>query len=152
MRICEKQLEGTPPVTASIGEHVLTVAEAGFSMLDVYARGGYGVTVEEVRRFANRVNELDTAGSLFPLAPVSALPRKYLRGDADPGDVHRHVLDFLKANAEMIHAPLILIDLRVCADPVPQAAIDACKAALLNAGMNLIKSLFRKSVLNVERG
>ncbi len=139
MKVREQIIDGCPPVAASIGEHVLTVAEAGFSMLDQYARGGHGIPVDEIRRFADRVNDSDMAGSLFPLAPVSALPRRYLRGEADPGGIYRHVVDFLKANVETIHAHLIFIDLRVCAAPVPQTAIDACKMALATEGAATLK-------------
>jgi hypothetical protein len=53
--------------------------------------------------------------------------------------VFRHVVDFLRANAATIQADRILIDLRVGPDPVPQAAIDACKAALLTEGAGTIK-------------
>ena len=141
MKVRERIIDGCPPVTASIGEHVLTVAEAGFSMLDQYARGGYGVPVEEIRRFADGVNAADLVGSLSPHAPVSALPRKYLRGEAEPDGVYRHVVDFLKANAASIHAYRVLIDLRVSQDRVPEAAIDACKRALEVAETGIIKYL-----------
>jgi hypothetical protein len=139
MKLHERYIDGCPPVSVSMGEHVLTVAEAGFSMLDQYARFGHNVAVEDIRRFAARVNDADEAGSLFPVAPISAVPRKYLRGEADPAGVFRHAADFLKANAATMHACRILIDLRVGPDPVPRAAIDACKAALLSPEAASIK-------------
>lgn len=139
MKVRERNIDRCLPVRDIIGEHVLTVAEAGFSMLDCYARFGHGVSIEEIRRFAARVSDADEAGSMFPLAPISAVPRKYLRGEADPAGVFRHVVDFLKANAATIHAYRILIDLRVSPEPVPQAAIDACKAALLTPEAASIK-------------
>jgi hypothetical protein len=130
MKIRERECNRDLTVDASIGEHVLTVAEAGFSMLDIYARGQHGVPVETIRRFADEVNSRNEAGSLFPAAPVSAVPRKYLRGEDEPSEVFRHVCEFLVANEETIHASRLLIDLRVGPDPVPEEAIDACREAL----------------------
>ncbi|MDR3620487.1 MAG: hypothetical protein P4L85_14140 [Paludisphaera borealis] len=130
MKIRERECDRDLTVDAAIGEHVLVVAEAGFSMLDIYARGQHGVPVERIRDFADEVNRRNEAGSLFPAAPVSALPRKYLRGEADPSEVFRHVCEFLVANEETMHASRLLIDLRIGPDRVPEEAVDACREAL----------------------
>lgn len=62
-----------------VGWHILTVAEAGFSMLDIYGRLQYGLDIEIISRFAGQVNKRDEAGSLHPTAPISALPKRFFR-------------------------------------------------------------------------
>ena len=47
------------------GWHILLVAEDGFSMLDIYGRQN-GLDRKTIRKFADKVNELDDMGTLFP--------------------------------------------------------------------------------------
>ena len=126
----EVRVEGCEPIPITQGTHILTVAEAGFSMLDQYGRHGCGLSVEEIRKFADRVNRTGESGSLHPRAPVSAVPRAYLRGEQPPGDIARHIEKFLAANSAVIRAARLVIDLRVGPAPVPAEAIAACRRSL----------------------
>jgi len=130
MLIRELLHEKCEPVLLTPGMHVLVVAEAGFSMLDQYARFSCGLSVEDIQRFADRVNRFDEAGTLHPVAPISAVPRAYLRGESSPDGVGRHVAEFLAANAASIRAKGVVIDLRVSSSRVPAAAVEACRRAL----------------------
>ncbi len=64
MRITRENQDSTRERWA--GWHILTVAEAGFSMLDIYVRSQNGLDIEAIRQFADQVNERDEAGSLYP--------------------------------------------------------------------------------------
>jgi len=116
-----------------IGWHILTVAEAGFSMLDIYGRRHHGLDIELIRKFADQVNEKDEAGSLHPLAPISAVPNQFFRdqgGIVAPeivNDLKRHIREFLVANQTAIHARRILIDFHVSPAAVPLRYVDAAE-------------------------
>ena len=60
--------------------HILTFAETGFAMLNIYGRM-YNVEERAIHEFAEEVNRRDEPGTLLPLAPLSAVPRKYIRGE-----------------------------------------------------------------------
>ena len=115
------------------GWHILTVAEAGFSMLDIYGRHQHGLDIEIIRQFADRINERDEAGSLHPRAPISAVPKRFFReqeNSSDPAvvnDFKRQILEFLIANQNTIHAQRILIDFHVSPDSVPRRYVDAAE-------------------------
>ncbi len=115
------------------GWHILTVAEAGFSMLDIYGRHQHGVDIEIIRQFADRINERDEAGSLHPRAPISAVPKRFFReqeNSSDPAvvnDFKRQILEFLIANQNTIHAQRILIDFHVSPAFVPRRYVDAAE-------------------------
>ena len=111
--------------------HILTVAEAGFSMLDIYGRHQNQVGTEVIQRFADRVNETNEAGSLHPAAPISAVPRRYFRAPdtiSDPdalNDFKSHLRHFLSANESTVRAKRVLIDFHVSSAPVPDRYLDA---------------------------
>lgn len=67
------------PSVVAAETHVITFAEAGFSMLDAHMRRD-GCSVEEVRGLADAVNRRDEAGCACPRANVSAVPRRCIRG------------------------------------------------------------------------
>jgi hypothetical protein len=106
------------------GWHILTVAETGFSMLTAFAEAA-GCKGEDVYAFAERVNQTNEAGTLYPRSPISAIPCKYLRELADRADApvieefKGHISEFIKANESTIRAPRILVDLHVSSNPVP---------------------------------
>lgn len=114
------------------GWHILTVAETGFSMLTFFAEAA-GCAGEDVYAFAERVNQTNEAGTLYPRAPVSAVPCKYMRELSDRTDAQtidefkHHVASFIRANESTIHAPRILIDLHVSPVPVPPHLVVAVK-------------------------
>ena len=111
--------------------HILTVAEAGFSMLDIYGRHHQGLDIAVVQEFADRVNRTNESGSLHPRAPISAVPRRFFRdldSNDDPSvlaDFKCQVRDFLAANASTIRATRILVDFHVSPSPVPTKYLDA---------------------------
>ena len=114
------------------GWHILTVAEAGFSMLDVYGRHQNGLDIEVIRQFSDQVNQRDEAGSLHPKAPISALPSRFFREQEktmDPAvlnDFKRQLAGFLTAAAQgAIHAQRVLVDFHVCPAPIPRHYVDA---------------------------
>lgn len=115
--------------------HKLVVAEAGFSMLSMYAGENAGISVETIRAFADQVNHRDEAGTLHPRAPVSAVPRRYFR-DVTPADYQRYVpgltrqlRDFTEALKE-IGATRIVVDFRVGEGRVPVAYLEAVEAVI----------------------
>jgi hypothetical protein len=113
--------------------HILTVAEAGFSMLDIYGRYQHGLDIQIIRQFADQINEQDEAGSLHPRAPISAVPKRFFReqeNSSDPAvvkDLKRQILEFLIANQNTIHAQRILIDFHVSPASVPRRYVDAAE-------------------------
>lgn len=129
------------------GWHILTVAEAGFSMLDIYGRHQHGLDIEVIRQFADRVNERDEAGSLHPHAPISAVPRRFFReqeNSSDPAvvnDLKRHILEFLVANQTTIHSQRILIDFHVSSASVPSRYVDAAAEVVRLHGQDSIQEV-----------
>jgi hypothetical protein len=113
------------------GWHILTVGEAGFSMLDIYGRLQRGLDTEAIRAFADRINENDEPGSLHPRVPISAIPRRFFRDQADVVDLavlnefKRHISDFIEVNRTQIGASRILVDFHVSPAAVPLRYIDA---------------------------
>ena len=120
-----------PDAAAWLGWHILTVAEAGFSMLDIYGRHHNQVSIEAIQRFADRVNDNDEAGSLHPQAPISAVPNRFFRDPPsvnDPKtleDFKRQLRDFLAVNNSIIRADRVLVDFHVSASPVACRYLDA---------------------------
>lgn len=112
--------------------HILTVAEDGFSALMFYACNGiHGHDPVAIRTFAEMVNDRDDTGSLHPIVPISALPRRFFRDIPDHGiparvgEFRNELRSFLKANQSTIKARRIVIDFHVSAEPVPHDYLDA---------------------------
>ena len=119
------------------GWHILTVAETGFSMLTAFAEAA-GCKGEDVYAFAERVNQTNEAGTLYPRAPISAVPCKYLRELADRvaapviEEFKGHIAGFIKANESTIRASRILVELHMSSDPVPPHFVRATEEVFLN--------------------
>ena len=130
-----------------VGWHILTVAEAGFSMLDMYGRHQHGLHNDVILQFADRVNDSDEAGSLYPRAPISAVPRRFFREQADNqdpaivNDLKRHIREFIVANQNTIHAKRILIDFHVSPAPVPSRYVDAAEEVIRLNGQDSIQEV-----------
>lgn len=145
MKIAREQQDTT--VSRWAGWHILTVAESGFSMLDIYGRLQHGLETELIRQFAGRINERDEAGSLHPRAPISAVPRRFFREQEksrDPevvDDLKRHILEFVIANKKEIHAQRILIDFHVSPASVPSRYVDAAEEVLRLHGRDSIQEV-----------
>ena len=121
--------QSNEPFEKQDGWHILTVAESGFSMLSGYA-SEYGIEGLALREFEERINHDNQSGSLYPKAPISALPRKYFRELSDSSDPSvleefaTHISEFLTANSKTIKSENLAIDFRVSPTPVPQQFID----------------------------
>jgi hypothetical protein len=113
--------------------HYLVVAEDGFSMLTKYGEKA-GLDRKTIRAFADTVNYRDACGSLHPKAPISAIPRRYLRNCGDSPDEATvnafkiELRNFLKANTEAIKASKIIIDLHVSPKPLPEVYLSAIES------------------------
>jgi hypothetical protein len=117
--------------------HVLTIAKASGSALEIYAWGVYGVDTETIKKFADRINEKYETDSLYPKAPVSALPFRYFhfveeddffRYYAD--DFRKHFQQFLEINRTKVKARKILVDLHRDSDPVWDCFLTATEKAV----------------------
>ncbi len=108
------------------GYHVLTFAETGFAMLNVYAKQ-FGLDKDTIEKFSQETNRKNESGSLHPKAPISAVPRRFIRDDHNSATLAEQIEDFLKTNQNHIKAKKLLIDFRSGVAPF---AVDACKTAL----------------------
>ena len=106
--------------------HVLTFAETGFAMLNIYA-DQFEISTETINQFAKQVNRKNESGSLHPVAPISAVPRRCIRNLEDSAVLAHHIIDFLQANHRHIKAKKILFDFRAGVAPF---VIEACRIAL----------------------
>lgn len=108
------------------GFHVLTFAETGFAMLNIYGEQ-FGLDRDTIERFSRQVNRRNESGSLYPKAPISAVPRHFIRDDNNSETLAQQIQDFLKANQNHIKAKKLLFDFRAGVSPF---VVDACKIAL----------------------
>jgi len=119
------------PCEKQAGWHILTVAESGFSMLSAYAEEDDNIDGVKIREFEERVNRSNEAGSLHPLAPISAIPCKFFRELADSTDpsildeFEAMISDFLITNANVMQSKNLVIDFRVSPAPVKEKYIDS---------------------------
>ncbi len=121
--------QSNEPFETQEGWHILTVAESGFSMLSGYA-SEYGIEGLALQEFEELVNRNNESGSLYPKAPISAVPCKYFRELSDSSDPSvlkeftTHILEFLTANSKTIKSENLAIDFRVSPASVPKQLID----------------------------
>lgn len=113
------------------GHHVLTYAEVGFSPLDIHSRR-MAIDREQVKAFATAINDRAECGSMFPQAPISAVPRYLVREQTNPGKLVASIGDFLKANHSAIKAKVLIFDFRT--PSVPSFVIAALKEAIQKHG------------------
>jgi hypothetical protein len=138
--LCE--FEGVPDTRPERWQrwHILTVGESGFSMLDIYGRLQRGLDIEVIRNFATRINEYDESGTLHPRAPISAIPRRFFRDQAQSTDprvmqeFERHVTEFVEANRRTIKAANVLVDFHVSPASVPLRYIEATERIFRSEG------------------
>lgn len=91
--------------------HVLTYAEEGFAPLNQHTRDA-GIAKEDLVAFADEVNRRNQPGSLYPQAPVSAVPRPLLRNLNDAVALCLSIEQFYRINAIEIKAKKVLLDFR----------------------------------------
>ena len=106
--------------------HILTFAETGFAMLNIYGNV-FDVDNKTLNEFSRLSNQKDEPGSLFPVAPISIVPQRYVRDLCDVKKLKAKIVEFLKINHEVIHAKMLLFDFRAGVAPF---VIQACESAL----------------------
>lgn len=89
--------------------HVLTYAEEGFSPLDIHGRR-LEVSRSILSKFSLTVNLTKETRTLYPTAPISAIPRDCVREIEDVDLVVGHFLDFVNANMLNLRAPRLVLD------------------------------------------
>ncbi len=108
------------------GWHIIVIAKAliGHSALDFYARFMHGIDTETIHKFADQVNDQDKTATLYPAAPVSAVPVRYFMYTEIVDipdyvdDFKKNIREFIEQNRATIKARKILIDLHRDSDPV----------------------------------
>jgi hypothetical protein len=99
-------------IQARLGEfHILTYAEEGFAPLNIHGEPR-GISKALLVSFADEVNRKRESGSLHPRAPISAVPRVFIRNLTDSAALSAQIVDFLRANLQTIHAKRVLCDFR----------------------------------------
>jgi hypothetical protein len=106
--------------------HILTFAETGFAMLNFYGET-FGIDRDTLENFSKQANRKDESGSLHPKAPISIVPRRYIRDLQDVEKLTEQIIEFLQVNQQTIHAKKILFDFRAGVDSF---VIEACEMAL----------------------
>ena len=86
------------PLDYSGGLHVLTFAEIGFAPLDIHGRK-LGISHDTLRAFSDGVNQADDVGSLYPQAPISAVPKSCIRDTMVPATLLGHLQAFIAVMA-----------------------------------------------------
>lgn len=111
--------------------HIFTVAEAGFSMLDVYGRKLHGISSSELQKFANAANDQDEMITLHPVVPITIMPKRFFRDYIDYAGINQldgfkqKLRGFLLQNFEDIQANCIVVDWHVSAEDVPESTLQA---------------------------
>jgi len=124
MNITEKSSFGR--ALKDSGYHALTFAETGFAMLNIYGEE-FGLDRNTIEKFSQEVNRRDESGSLHPKAPISAVPRHFIRDDNNASALAEQIIEFLKVNESQIKSRKLLIDFRA---GVAAFTLEACKIAL----------------------
>ena len=92
--------------------HCLTYAEEGFAPLNQFTKG-FDIDQQGLKEFADAVNSRDEAGSLYPKAPVSWIPRKCVREIFGYRNLEKHIQAFLDANKKSMRSKHLVIDFGV---------------------------------------
>ena len=108
--------------------HVLTYAEEGFSPLDLHARR-FGIDRDNLKDFVKSANDLVACATLFPLAPISVVPRELVRDRRDANELAAHIVDFLRLNLDAIKSKRLVFDFRT--PTVSVFALEALQLAIL---------------------
>lgn len=115
--------------------HIFTVAEVGFSMLDIYGRKLHGISSSQLQKFANAANDRDEMITLHPEAPITIMPKRFFRDyKADAGidqldGFKQKLRGFLLQSIEDIQANCIVLDWHVSAVDVPESILQATEEA-----------------------
>ena len=97
------------PLDYSGDIHVLTFAEEGFAPLNIHGRR-LGISGDILSAFSSRVNQRDELGTLWPQAPISAVPQSCIRDTADPTPLLRHLREFISTIPEDMKTTTLVLD------------------------------------------
>lgn len=95
--------------------HILTFAETGDSVLADHVQY-FGIEREILEKFVEQANETDESGTLYPKAPISAIPSKYLRASNNVQELQKQIMEFLNANQQIMRSKRLLLDFRIGAE------------------------------------
>lgn len=118
--------------------HVLTYAEEGFAPLNLHTKDS-GITKDTLVEFSDKVNRRNQTGSLYPQAPVSAVPRLLLRDLNDVEALGLSLEHFYRINATRIRATKVLLDFRT--PNVESFVMKAIERALRSPDVGFIDEL-----------
>ena len=118
--------------------HVLTYAEEGFAPLNQHTKD-WDITKDTLVEFADEVNLRNQPGSLYPQAPVSAVPRSLLRDLNDAEALCLSLEDFYRINVARIRATKVLLDFRT--PNVESFVLKAIERALRSPEVGFIDEL-----------
>ena len=93
----------------SPGIHILTFAEEGFAPLNFHAKQ-FQIDKSSLVKFADAVNARDESGSLYPIAPISAIPRRIIREDRGFVELPRFLEEFNQVNSRLFSARKVIMD------------------------------------------
>ncbi len=97
------------PLDYSGDLHVLTFAEEGFAPLNIHGRR-LGISRDMLSAFSSRVNQIDEVGTLWPQAPISAVPQSCIRNTEDPTPLLRHLREFISSIPEDMQTKTLVLD------------------------------------------
>lgn len=97
------------PLDYSGGLHVLTFAEEGFAPLNIHGRR-FGISRDILSAFSSRVNQRDEVGTLWPQAPISAVPQSCIRDTTDPTALLSHLREFIPAIPDDMKTTTLVLD------------------------------------------
>jgi hypothetical protein len=97
------------PLDYSGGLHVLTFAEEGFAPLNIHGRR-FGISRDILSAFSSRVNQRDEVGTLWPQAPISAVPQSCIRDTTDPTGLLSHLREFIPAIPDNMKTTTLVLD------------------------------------------
>lgn len=118
--------------------HILTYAEEGFSPLNLNSKH-LEITKDQLVTFSNEVNARNELGSLYPVAPISAVPRSLIREQQDAGALSASIKEFYKINMSTIGAKKVIIDFRT--PNLDQFVLKAIKLSLESPDVAFINEL-----------
>jgi|GEM_PF-711087 len=131
MKMSRQKIDGNFEQWRDWHKIVLAKAEQGYAAMDFYGRVMHGVDNPTLREFANQVNEKFATLTIYPKAPISSIPLRYMEFMEESSltkwlnDFWRNMKEFVELNRTQIHARKILVDLHRGCDPVPDFFLTA---------------------------
>ena len=106
--------------------HILTFAEKDAGVLNTYAQI-FNIPETVLEQFIKQSNQTDETGTLYPKAPISVIPSRYIMEIRKTNELQGEIMEFLNANQQIIKARRVVFDFR---NQVDTFVIEACEKAL----------------------